>query len=361
MNELKPGKLFVYGTLRKGGIRSRHLEQCRLLEMIKVPGTLYRTPFGYPAAVFDEESSLRVVGELYDLPAGSELFIRSVDRLEGISENLFSRTTIRFGEDCFYSYEPGIGLRRLISDTDIIKSGNWFSSPSLCGEDPFCFAVAFEDIQRQYYRMPPEESGEENIFLEGSLPVLITCPHSTAHTRMGKLKRHEFYTAALGATAHMALGCHCLYSNREQESDPNYYDDCGFKNILGEILSRMKIGLVIDIHGTGNQRPEDLFPGVGTEGEFLLSSTDILSKFYLCAKRYGISAGSAEIFPATMQMTVAKFAAKRFSVPAIQIEISDRLRMPWRREEEFRQLIGFLLEFISELVPEKRAEKGDQP
>ena len=358
MDGLKPGKLFVYGTLRKGGMRSGHLEQCRLLGAIKVPGTLYRTPFGYPAAVFDEESPLCVVGELYDLPADSELFMRSVDRLEGVGEKLFSRTIVRFGEDCFYSYEPGLGLRRQISDADIIKNGNWFCGPALCGEDPFSFAVAFENIQRQYYRMRPDGCGEEDIFLEGTLPVLVTCPHSTAHTRMGKLKRHEFYTAALGAVAHMVLGCHCLYANREQEKDPNYHDDCGFKNTLGKILSRGQIGLVIDIHGTGNQRPEDLFPGVGVEGEFLLCSNDILSRFYLCAEKYGISAGSADIFPAARQMTVAKFAAKRFSVPAIQIEISDRFRMPWRREEEFRRLIEFFLEFIRKAVPEKQSRGG---
>ncbi|MDE0519263.1 MAG: gamma-glutamylcyclotransferase, partial [Candidatus Dadabacteria bacterium] len=79
MTESKPEKLFVYGTLRKGGIRSGHLERCRLLRMMKVPGILYRTPFGYPVAVFDETSPLAVWGELYELPSDSELFIGSVD------------------------------------------------------------------------------------------------------------------------------------------------------------------------------------------------------------------------------------------------------------------------------------------
>ena len=350
MTEAKPEKLFVYGTLRKGGTRSGHLERCRLLRMMKVPGTLYRTPFGYPAAVFDETSSLTVQGELYDLPPDSEVFIRSVDRLEGVDEKLFSRSVIRCEQESFYSYEPGPDLRRWVSDADIIKSGNWFSGPALCGEDPFSFAVAFENIQKQYYRMKPDGRSEENIFLEGTVPVLVTCPHSTAHTRMGKLKRHEFYTATLGAVLHLILGCHCLYANREQETDPNYYDDCGFKITLGKILSEAKIDLVVDIHGTGNERPEDLFPGVGTGKEFLLSAPDVLDKFYLTAEEHGIAAGGAGIFPAARQMTVAKFVANRFSVPAIQIEISDRLRMPWRREKEFRRLIGFLLGFVEKVI-----------
>ena len=143
MTEAKPEKLFVYGTLRKGGTRSGHLERCRLLRMMKVPGTLYRTPFGYPAAVFDETSSLTVQGELYDLPPDSEVFIRSVDRLEGVDEKLFSRSVIRCEQESFYSYEPGPDLRRWVSDADIIKSGNWFSGPALCGEDPFFFCRCF--------------------------------------------------------------------------------------------------------------------------------------------------------------------------------------------------------------------------
>ena len=52
-------------------------------------------------------------------------------------------------------------------------------------------------------------------------------------------------------------------------------------------------------------------------------------------------------------MTVAKFAARRFSVPAIQVEISDRLRMPKVREEEFRNLVGFLLEFVGKTCGER--------
>lgn len=354
MTESRPGKLFVYGTLRKGGDRSAKLGRCRLLGMIKVPGTLYSTPFGYPAAVFDETSSLEVQGELYELPPDSEVFMRSVDRFEGVDEKLFSRSVICHEEKFFYAYEPSAEFRRRISDADIVKSGNWFSYCGPRESDPFSFAVAFENIQKQYYRMRPDGRGEENIFVEGAVPVLVTCPHSTAHVRMGKLKRHEFYTAALGAMLHLVLGCHFLYANREQETDPNYYDDCDFKTTLGKILSETGIDLVVDIHGTGNEKPEDLFPGVGTEREFLLSAPDVLDMFYQTAGEHGIAAGGADIFPAARQMTVAKFAATRFSVPAIQIEISDRLRMPWRREEEFRRLIGFLLGFVRKVIPEEK-------
>ena len=130
-------KLFVYGTLRKGGMRSGHLEGCRLLRMMKIPGTLYRTPFGYPAAVFDETSQLAVWGELYELPPDSELFIGSVDRLEGVDEKLFSRSVVRLEEESFYVYEVGPELRRRISDADIIKAATGFPSLHYAAKIPF--------------------------------------------------------------------------------------------------------------------------------------------------------------------------------------------------------------------------------
>ncbi len=353
MTKTKPRKLFVYGTLRKGESRSPYLQRCRLLKVMKVPGVLYRTSFGYPAAVFNENSPSTVQGELYRLPEDSENFMAEIDRVEGTDEGLFSRSVVRFGKESFYFYEPGSRLVGNIRGENTIKSGNWLSDGGLCGKDPFSFAVNFEDIHKMYYRMSPEGQSEENVFLEGSVPVLVTCPHSTAHTRMGKLKRHEFYTAALGASLHSVLKCHCLYSNREQSKDPNYYDDCHFKAVLEGILSQTNIEMVVDIHGTGNERPQDLFPGAGVERELLLTVPQVLDMFYSTAEKYKIPTGSSDIFSAARQNTVSKFVAKRFSVPAIQIEISDRLRMPRRREGEFRNLVGFLLEFVGKMVSKK--------
>ena len=83
-----------------------------------------------------------------------------------------------------------------------------------------------------------------------------------------------------------------------------------------------------------------------------------LTSFILSPRNMESPAGSADIFPAARQMTVAKFAAKRFSVPAIQVEISDRFRMPWRRKDEFRRLIGFLLGFVEKVIPEKPGQGG---
>lgn len=349
MTATRPQELFVYGTLRKGEMRSMLLERCRLIGVVRVPGILHMTSFGYPAAVFNGASSPGIQGEVYRLPDRSEDFMKEIDRAEGTDEGLFSRTVVCGGGNFFHAYEAGPALQEEIKSAETIRNGNWFFGPSLSRTDPFSFAVGFEDIHKLYYRMKHEEGEEKAVFLEGDFPVLVTCPHSTAHTRMGKLKRHEFYTAALGTIAHSALGCHCLYACREQETDPNYYDDCDFKTVVGEILSEKKIRLVVDLHGTGNERAEDLFPGVGIEREFLLGNPDILDMFYASAKEHGIVAGASGVFSAARQMTVAKFAAVRFSVPAIQIEMSDRLRMPETREKEFRKVLDFLPAFIGKV------------
>ena len=353
MSAPRPEALFVYGTLRKGEARSAHLEPCRFMRAMKIPGTLYLTSLGYPACVLDETSSPGIRGELYGLPEDREGFMEKIDRVEGVREGLFSRSVARSGGDFFYVYEAGPGIGETLRGEDISRSGNWLFGPSLCRRDPLSFAVGFENLHKRYYRMEPGDAREETVFLEGEVPVLVTCPHSTSHVRAGKLKRHEFYTAALGTILHSALGCHCLYANRQQETDPNYRDDCGFKTMVAAVLSERNIELVVDLHGTGNERPEDVFPGVGKEGEFLLGNAAVLDGFYSCAEKRGIRAGSPDVFPAARQMTVAKFSAAKLSVPAVQVEISDRMRMPKVREGEFRNLVGFLLDFIEKACGEK--------
>ena len=55
-------KIFVYGTLLRGEERSCYMLGCRLSEILEVPGRLYDTGRGYPAALFDDGSDRAVSG-----------------------------------------------------------------------------------------------------------------------------------------------------------------------------------------------------------------------------------------------------------------------------------------------------------
>jgi gamma-glutamylcyclotransferase (GGCT)/AIG2-like uncharacterized protein YtfP len=342
-------RVFVYGTLQRGEERSGFMEGCGLTTTFAVPGRLYDTGRGYPAAVFDMHSRDMVHGELYrmDNPAQK---ISELDHVEGTESGLFRRVGLNYGGVRFHCYEPGTLLEGCVREENRIRSGNWRGSSSLAITDPVAFAVNFENGMEKIYKKLPSEEGEEAIYVKGSVPLLITAPHATAHVRMNKLKRHEFYTGALGVLLHSLTGCHVFYTNCQSEPDPNYYDESPFKTRLAEVVCNQDIRFLIDLHGTGAERTHDIFPGVGEQFEFLLGNEHYLEQLERAADNCGIALGGLDVFPAARQMTVTKFAAMRLGIPAVQLEINRALRRPASDPDRFERLVEFLRRFIDSVT-----------
>ena len=339
-------KLFVYGTLRKGEVRSYDLKNLELLKTIKVPGKLYKTDFDYPAAVFDPNSSNFIHGELYNLTTED---LKKIDKVEMIDEGFFIRSNITYNSESFYIYEPGRKLKKYINNKNLIKNGNWLTESGLALDRPEIFAKNFEDIHKSYYDKSSNDKSDSVIFLEGRNPFLITCPHSTKHKRVNKLKTHELYTAAIGTILHSKLDCSLLYSNRIQDTDPNYYDSSYFKTRLENILNQNNFKFVLDIHGTGEYRKFDIYPGVGINKEFLINNNYILDSLMNKAEKFNISVGGLDVFPAAKQQTITKFSARRFNITSMQLEIKKDLRTP-ENKPEFLNLINLLSEFSKEIL-----------
>lgn len=133
----RPGRLFVYGTLRQGAAPNparRRLEAgAELVGRARIRGRLFEVPSGsFPAAVPADDGW--VIGDLYRLRHPEEL-LRALDRYEGRlpdGRGLFRREVVRArllagDEDArpdglpawayFYARTPG-GLRR-------VEGGDW--------------------------------------------------------------------------------------------------------------------------------------------------------------------------------------------------------------------------------------------
>jgi len=341
-------KIFVYGTLLRGEERSCYMLGCRLSEILEVPGRLYDTGRGYPAALFDDGSDRAVSGELYTMEDPSSR-IEELDRVEGTLSGLFRRSTIKYTNSEFYCYEAGPLLNETAADENRILSGSWRTHSSLAFTDPVDFALRFETHLKDSYKEHPGEDSDGIHYIRGHIPVLVTAPHATAHVRMGKLKRQEFYTGALAVLLHSLTGCHALYTGRLSSLDPNYTDESPFKAKLSEIAGRCGLEFQIDIHGTGSERPGDVFPGVGMNSEFLNGRSESLFELSQAAQSNGISLGSTDVFPAAKQMTVTRFSATRLGVPSMQLEINRDLRRPEIAPADFVKLVNFLKEFIGRL------------
>ena len=335
-------KLFVYGTLLQGEIRGGNLGDCQLILALELPGRLYNTGRGYPAAVFDKSSKTKVHGELYALPENAENKLKELDEIEGVSSGLYVRKAIKFQGQEFYFYEAGALLQRIIKEENLIKSGSWRRYGSVALSNPIRFALNFEVEHSKRYGEFPPDNFPHFVFQRGDIPVLVTAPHATRHVRMGKPKYEEEYTGAVALLLHILTGCHALYTHYASKIDPNYYDNSPFKVGLEEVVKKFNIRFALDLHGTISRSKHDIYPGIGNEEEFLLGNGIYFKKLEGLAKSNGLNLGGKEVFSASRQNTVTKFVAKKLRTPAIQLEISGRLRKPEVDKESFMKLVEFL-------------------
>jgi hypothetical protein len=99
------------------------------------------------------------------------------------------------------------------------------------------------------YQKYASEDEPEFIYVEGKLPILISAPHGAAHTRNGKYKGEDEYTAAFAQLVAEEAGAHRMYACRKSRTDPNASKDAPYKEKVRKISNGNEIRFVIDLHG----------------------------------------------------------------------------------------------------------------
>ena len=91
--EAVPRHLFVYGTLRPGEVRWRHLEPFVVGDGIdtSTAGDVYDTGLEYPAAMFGGER--RIKGRVYELTRLDDA-LAHLDEVEGAVRGLYHRVVV---------------------------------------------------------------------------------------------------------------------------------------------------------------------------------------------------------------------------------------------------------------------------
>ncbi|HUE95594.1 MAG TPA: gamma-glutamylcyclotransferase family protein [Longimicrobiaceae bacterium] len=112
-------RLFVYGTLRRGGGMHSLLDGCRLHAEATVRGSLFDLGT-YPALVLDDRGTVH--GEVWECPR--ETLLR-LDSYEGVGEGLFRRVRIEVGSVPCWTYIAGPRLRSRIASAPTLDRGRW--------------------------------------------------------------------------------------------------------------------------------------------------------------------------------------------------------------------------------------------
>lgn len=187
----------------------------------------------------------------------------------------------------------------------------------------------------------PSRNGASRIgVLSGSVPVLLSAPHSAVHTRHGEPKEEEEFTAAIACLVARVSDAHALYVRRRSPTDPNWYRDVPYKRSLRRVVDRAGVRFVLDIHGTAPDRAFGVALGTMDGESCPRQRREVIQQLEGCGFRRD------EVFPDRLdvddtftgrglegQETVTYFASQRLGVPAAQVELHPLLRVVERRED----------------------------
>jgi hypothetical protein len=186
-----------------------------------------------------------------------------------------------------------------------------------------------------------EDEAEDFAYLSGRVPVLLSAPHGTVHTRLGKPKQEDEYTSGFAKLIAELTDVHVIYTRYRSLTDPNWYPDAPYKKVLQQVIEREDIRFVLDIHGVAEHRKFGIALGT-LRGKSCPQHREVIIHHL---ERFGFRQDADEVlhrldldrsFTAKGikgQETITRFVYERLAVPAAQFELHPSLRIVERRPE----------------------------
>lgn len=187
------------------------------------------------------------------------------------------------------------------------------------------------------------------VIIPGSIPIMVSAPHSINQFREGQIKWADKFTGALALLLHDFTGCHVIYSSGYTGGDPNYdnLDINQYQTALIEYVKERNIPILIDLHGASSNRPYSVEMGTAPErdadnnvigdpspslkGHYFVSKLIRLAFEYVFRQIENVAPKDVwmnTIFDAGSQNTVTKSVSQNSDTAAIQLEINGQYRDP---------------------------------
>ena len=99
------------------------------------------------------------------------------------------------------------------------------------------------------YQEYPTSEEPELAYSAGRIPLLVSAPHGAAHTRKGRYKGEDEYTAGLARLLAEETGAYCIYTRRRLRDDPNADRESSYKEAVRQVCTRENIKFFLDLHG----------------------------------------------------------------------------------------------------------------
>ncbi len=181
------------------------------------------------------------------------------------------------------------------------------------------------DIQsrRDFFRK--EAHAEPFLIKPGTIPVMVSAPHSVKQTRNGKTKSAEYETGTLALLLNEQGHCPCIVKTRNSNDDANFDAVSTYKDALAEYIRENDIRYLIDLHQMAITRGELIDIGTG-RGRNIHGRTGLAEEIKRLFLQQGIpSVNIDSVFRALNKNTVSATISRTCHIPCFQIEMNSRL------------------------------------
>ena len=182
------------------------------------------------------------------------------------------------------------------------------------------------------YTEPPVDGQPAFRYLPGPTPILLSAPHGAIHTRNGRRKGEDEYTAGFARLVAELTGAHVIYAYRRSSTDPNWDPDAPYRKRLAKIVDEAGVRFVLDIHGAAAHRNFGIALGT-IEGR---SCPDHQEMIVWQFEDHGFRRANTHLDRLVVnhprftggkrQDTITRFVSQNLRVPAAQFELNAHLR-----------------------------------
>lgn len=190
-------------------------------------------------------------------------------------------------------------------------------------------------------------SGENDYkYKSGTIPVLISAPHTVKQWRDNQYKGADVYTGALVKALQKSTGAHIIYKT-SSNGDENYTNkETAYRKKIKSIVRNNDIKVIIDLHGMLSYKKSDIDIGTGNSSNInLLGQKYILSliKNSFIESNYSVN----KYFTGGGPNTISTYCSKNLGVPTVQFEINGKYRST--DSKKFTYMVNTLTKAINNL------------
>ena len=196
---------------------------------------------------------------------------------------------------------------------------------------------------------------EDYKYKEGTIPILISAPHTVKQWRNNQYKSADVYTGALVKTLNETTGAHIIYKTTTN-GDENYTtEETDYRKKIKDIVESNNIRVVLDLHGMTLEKESDIDIGTGNTYNINLLNQDYIYSSIINSLN-SLNHTTNKYFIGGGPYTISTYVSQKIGIPSVQLEINRKFRDT--DSENFTYIVEQLSKMIKNINNEPYEIKG---